>query len=124
LVGASFFLAMVGSSGFGRRTGTIHAHMLTGQRRMASQRFIHAIRLTLKIWIVRDRDDAGMMSRTPVQTDVVSAIACEDCTAEARREGKLLRIPDALVRLSSLKCRYDIVAKLAQPLHDGKGEVL
>jgi hypothetical protein len=91
---------------------------------MASQDLINAIRLTIKIWIVRDRDDAEMMSRSPVQTGVVPAIAGEDCTAEARREGKLLRIPDALVRLSSLKCRYDIVAKLAQPLHDGKGEVL
>jgi len=32
LVGANSCLAVVGSSGFGRRIGTIHAHMLAGQR--------------------------------------------------------------------------------------------
>ncbi len=68
--------------------------MLTGQRGMAGQCTINAIRLTIEIWIVCDRDDSGVMGGTPVQTEVVSAIARADCTAEARREGKLFRIPD------------------------------
>jgi hypothetical protein len=48
LSGTSFFLAVVGSSRFGRRIQTIHAHELTGQRPMASQCFVTAIRLTIK----------------------------------------------------------------------------
>ncbi|HEV3238373.1 MAG TPA: hypothetical protein VGZ25_15385 [Gemmataceae bacterium] len=86
--------------------------MLTGQARKTSQCCVNAIRLTIKIWIVGGRDDAGMLSRNPMQTDEVSAIAREDRTAEARRKGKLLRISDTLVCLSGLKCRDDIVPKL------------
>jgi hypothetical protein len=73
LLGANFFLAVFGSSKFGRSIRTIHAHVLTGQRPMASQCFVDAIRLTSKVGIVRDRDDAGMVSRSPVQTGVVAA---------------------------------------------------
>jgi hypothetical protein len=65
-----------------------------------------------------------MLSSSPVQRDEVSAIARQDGTAKARREGKLVRIRDGLVRKSSLKCRQDIVANLPQPFHNGKGKVL
>ena len=122
--GDGFLLAMGCTSGFGRRVRTIHAHMPTGQGGMAGQRRINATRLSIKIWIVRDGDDSCMLSRTSVQRDVVFPIACKDGTAEASREGKLVCISDALVCLSSVKCRKDIVSKLAQPFDNGEGEVL
>jgi hypothetical protein len=40
---------------------------------MASQCFVNAIRLTLRVGIVRDRDDAARVSRSPVPTCVVAA---------------------------------------------------
>jgi hypothetical protein len=79
--------------------------MLASQRGIASQSGINATRLAIKIRVVRDRDDAGMLSRLPMQRNVVFTIACEDGTAEARREAKLVPIRDSLVRLSRLQCR-------------------
>jgi hypothetical protein len=93
-------LGVVGFSGFGGAIGTIHAHVLTSQRGVASQYSINPIGLTIEIGSVRDGDYAAVLSRTRVQTDEVSAIACENGTTEARREGELLRIAGELVRLS------------------------
>jgi len=70
--GASFFLAVAGSSRFGPRIRTIHAHVLTGQRLMGGQCFINAIRLTIQVGIVSDREDAAVASRSHVNTGVVA----------------------------------------------------
>ena len=65
-----------------------------------------------------------MAIRTLVQSNEVSAIAYQDGTAEAGHKGKLDRIPDGLVRLSSVNCRKDIVAKLTQPFHNREWKIL
>jgi hypothetical protein len=72
LMGANFILALVGSSRFGRRIRTIPAHVVTGQRPMASPCFVNAIRLNIKVRIVLDRDDAGRVSRSHMRTGVVA----------------------------------------------------
>jgi hypothetical protein len=66
--------------------------------------------LTIEIRIVGDGDDTGMVSRTPVQRDIVSAIACQDGAGESCREGKLVVVAKALIRSPSLQGSKDIVA--------------
>lgn len=98
--------------------------MLIGQAGQAGHCMINATCLTSEIGIVRDRDDPGMVSSLPVQLDVILTVACEDGTAEERRESQLVCIRDGLVCLSSFKSREDVVAELAQPLHNGEGKIL
>jgi hypothetical protein len=63
-----------------------------------------------------------MLSRTPVQSDEMSAIARKYGTPKAGCEGKLVGIGDGSICLSSLRSRKYIVAKPASPSTTGKGK--
>lgn len=59
-----------------------------------------------------------------VQADEMFAIAGKDGTTEACCINRLVRIRDSLIRPPFVYCRQHIMAELAQPLHNGEGEVL